>query len=118
MKRNEIEKYAEEVIPALPFDPEELHKVERRGFCAGASWRINSVWHRADEMPEVNRKVLAILEDDYPAIFELNNSGWENTVESFGITAWAYVDDLLPDTVDEILEANKDVLERIKEKGD
>lgn len=83
-------------------------------FILGAAWRINSVWHRADEEPEDNRVVLAIGEDDYPVICGPDNEEWEGSVESFGITAWAYVDDLLPDTFDDILEANKDVLERIK----
>ena len=69
-------------------------------------------------MPENGELVLAIGEDDYPVIYGPNNEEWDDTVRHFGITAWAYVDDLVPDTFDEILEANRDVLKRIKEKGD
>lgn len=95
-----------------------VHDQSYDSFIAGAAWRINSVWHRADERPEDNRAVLAIGEDDYPVIAGPNNEEWEGSAEHFGFTAWAYMDDLLPDTFDRILEANKDVLERIKEKGD
>ena len=84
----------------------------------GAMWRINSVWHGADEKPENDRMVLGIDNGSHPAICGPDNSGWEDTVRIFCITAWAYVDDLLPDTFDKILKDNKDVLERIKEKGD
>lgn len=80
--------------------------------------RINSVWHKANELPENDRMVLGIDDDSFSVICGPNNDGWNDTVKDLRITAWAYVDDLLPDTFDEILEANRDVLERIKEKGD
>ena len=79
----------------------------------GAAWRINSVWHRTDEKPEDRRAVLATTDDGIPVIGGPDNSKWEEIARKLGITAWAYVDDLLPDTFDEILKDNKDVLERI-----
>lgn len=62
--------------------------------------------------------MLAIADDGIPFIGGPDNSEWEEIARELGITAWAYVDDLVPDTFDDILEANKDVLKRIKEKGD
>ena len=82
----------------------------------GAAWYINSVWHGANELPEDELTVLAI--GDYPWILGPSKGGWEDAVTYYGIKAWAYVGDLLPGTFDEILKDNKDVLERIKEKGD
>lgn len=81
-------------------------------------WRINSVWHRTDEKPENDRMVLGIDNYSHPAILGPDNSGWEETAKIFCVTEWAYLDDLLPSNFNEILEANKDVLKRLKGKGD
>lgn len=90
----------------------------------GAMWRINSVWHRADEMPDekdANGKGVLFMDSDGSLFHGAASNwlfSWNDLVNEIDLTAWAYVDDLLPDTFDEILEANKDVLKRIKEKGD
>ena len=67
------------------------------GFVLGAEWRINSVWHDANEMPE---KKFALVEYDcFP-----KGHGYlvvpdaREVIES--ITRWAYMDDLIPDTED------------------
>lgn len=53
------------------FDPDEilparaghLVNLERRGFIAGAQWRINSVWHTTADKPDFMRQCLLYLRD-------------------------------------------------------
>ena len=45
-----------------------------------------------------------------------NHDGWEDTVNDLHIMAWAYFNDLIPTPFNEIIEANKDVLQRLKDK--
>lgn len=120
MTANEIERAAKETIvprPGTEKDGKTLAAL-REGFKIGALYMRNAPWHYADERPENDRAVLGVDNYSHPVICGPNNSEWENTVESFGLTAWAYTDDLLPSTFNEKLEANKDVLKRLKEKGD
>lgn len=66
----------------------------RMGFIVGANWRINSVWHSSDEMPE---KKFALVE--YPCFPK--GHGYlvvpdpREVLES--ITRYAYIEDLMPD---------------------
>ena len=83
-------------------------------FVQGAEWRINSVWHDwKDEQPECGKHAVT---DEWIDFIAKDEKDLKRIVKSYGNGKWAYVDDLLPDTFDEILEANRDVLERIKEK--
>lgn len=85
-------------------------------FRAGAEWRINSAWHDWKyEQPECEKHAVT---DEWIDFIAKDEKDLKRIVKSYGNGKWAYVDDLLPDTFDEILEANMDVLERIKEKGD
>lgn len=67
-----------------------------RAFKAGASWRINSVWHTMYEMPKqgltscVNDNGCALICG--PNYYEFKNAAME-----LGFTRWAYVSDLLPE---------------------
>ena len=74
-------------------------KTEIYAFMAGAEWRINSVWHGKEEIPEVSRPVLA--ESIYAdkrikhKVFILDYApDWK---EKTTIVRWAYVSDLLPE---------------------
>ena len=88
-------------------------------FKAGAGWQAKqSPWISVEErLPEKNTVVLTRGAYGF-LICQLSSLGeWETGAnvnkERLGITHWMPIP-----SFDEILEANKDVLERIKEKGD
>lgn len=102
-----IEKIPESFDPdeILPARAGHLVNLERRGFIAGAQWRINSVWHDASERPEVNKRVLVEFFNKYgnyvyyrlkafkPA--QLKHWGIEMAFLD-KIIRWTYIEDLLP----------------------
>lgn len=65
-------------------------------FLSGAQWRINSVWHKAEDLPKNNKMLIAIDKDERPLLCGPFNKDWKDTVRYFGITIWAYVEDLIP----------------------
>lgn len=90
-----------------------------QGFIAGAEWQSKqSPWISVKErLPENNTVVLTRGAYGF-LICRLSSLGeWETGAnvnkERLGITHWMPIP-----SFDDILEANKDVLERIKEKGD
>lgn len=90
-----------------------------QGFIAGAEWQSKQLpWISVKErLPENNTVVLTRGAYGF-LICQLSTLGeWETGAnvneERLGITHWMSIP-----SFDEILEANKDVLERIKEKGD
>lgn len=69
------------------------------GFIKGASWRINSVWHRTNERPENGRLILCIRGGGALALISgPNNSQFCKYSYEYGFEYWAYVEDLLPNT--------------------
>lgn len=96
-----------------------MHKQSYESFISGAEWQSKqSPWINVKErLPENNTVVLT--RGDYGfLICRLSSLGeWETGAnvnkERLGITHWMPIP-----SFDEILEANRDVLERIKEKGD
>lgn len=137
-------KYADEIYD--PADRGILYRETQDDFIAGAKWHAKqspwiSVEERLPEKPEYDW-VLVIVRDKrdgfigIPQIGELRSDGfWHtvtsdsfntpdfrriyNTTDALGeilkqeVVAWTPIP-----SFDEILEANRDVLERIKEKGD
>ena len=100
--------------------------IYKSGFKDGAEWRAKqSSWISVEErLPEPGKEVLLYVKNSIQhyvigwlrrnkgynkGMWALSN-GW---VEDKDITHWMYIP-----SFDEILEANRDVLERIKEKGD
>lgn len=91
-------------------------------FKAGADWQAKqSPWHDTTEKPVQGKLCLVEYKDPNGEIrvrldkhcgFE-----WKEMCHYDRILRWAYVDDLKPPTFDQIIEANKDVLQRMKEKG-
>lgn len=68
----------------------------RDGFKAGAEWRINSVWHGIDDVPELKRVILVIT-DGMIITSEIHFvSTWESLRKNGKNVIWAYVDDLRP----------------------
>lgn len=137
-------KYADEIYD--PADRGILYRETQDDFIAGAKWHAKqsqwiSVEERLPEKPEYDW-VLVIVRDKrdgfigIPQIGELRSDGFWHTVtsDSFNTTDFRRIyntTDALGEflkqevvawlpipSFDEILEANRDVLERIKEKGD
>ena len=87
----------------------------RVGFMAGAKWQRNHVWRNVLQSPSDGEMVIAMLEVG-PLVCGPNHNDWKQAVDELGIIAWAYFNDLIPTSFNEIIEANKDVLQRLKEK--
>lgn len=95
----------------------------KEGFIAGAEWQSKqSPWITVKErLPEAFKLKLILLKDGQVRIASINfqiTCFWydRETNESFDledVVAWMPIP-----SFDEILEANRDVLERIKKKGD
>ena len=89
----------------------------KEGFIAGAEWHAKqSLWINVEErLPDYEGKVLVLYEyEGEMQIQELFYIGEKIMVfGSSEVLAWMPIP-----SFDEILEANRDVLERIKEKGD
>lgn len=95
-----------------------------KGFINGANWRVNSVWHDMYDVPEQGKDCLVEYIDGYNIpgirIDKRTSYEWVNACHYDKIKRWAYIKDLLPSapSFDEILNDNKDVLKRLKEKGE
>ena len=96
-----------------------MYKQSYESFISGAEWQSKqSPWISVKErLPENNTVVLTRGAYGF-LICQLSSLGeWETGAnvnkERLGITHWLPIP-----SFDEILEANRDVLERIKEKGD
>ena len=94
-------------------------RLVKEAFRQGAEWQSKqSPWISVNErLPEVGEHVLTKGAYGFLICYFSSLGEWETGAnvykERLGITHWM----LIP-SFDEILEANRDVLERIKEKGD
>lgn len=69
-------------------------------FLDGARWRIDSVWHDTTQQPQDGK--LLLCQGDYGIfIGGPDNKDFSRTIETFHITQWAYIADLLPDRKEE-----------------
>jgi hypothetical protein len=100
-----------------PTDRGILYRETQDDFIAGAKWQAKqSPWISVeDRLPDYLEKVLVLYE--YKGEIQIQQSSYLGEKDwKFGsnkILAWLPIP-----SFDEILEANRDVLERIKEKGD
>lgn len=92
MKREDIEKVADE-FANKEYEISDIDRIPLyKGFYHGAEWRINSVWHNSKtEVPDVNTIVLVEKEDGsiwkYKVFAKSQMLGWKR---------WAYIKDLIP----------------------
>lgn len=92
MKREDIEKMADE-FANKEYEISDIDRIPLyKGFYHGAEWRINSVWHNSKtEVPDVNTIVLVEKEDgsiwQYKVFAKSQMLGWKR---------WAYIKDLIP----------------------
>lgn len=106
------------------YDPDDrgiLYRDTQKDFIAGAEWHAKqSPWIRVeDKLPSLNQKVIVYngkqvymshrTEKDYAK----DTNSFLYGLQTYNVVAWMPIP-----SFDETLEANRDVLERIKEKGD
>ena len=98
--------------------PHVIETYMRKVFASGVEWqKTQSPWISVKEqLPETNDgqslyEVVVVTSDR--RFLVVVNIEVEHLVGLFGVTHWMPIP-----SFDEILEANRDVLERIKEKGD
>ena len=102
LTKEDVNKAAEEY--AWRGDMYDLHTA----FKVAAEWRINSVWHDANEKPNYGSDVIALDHDNVPVygtfkdddnygeyIYHCHSFNCE-IFEYEYVTKWAYIDDLLP----------------------
>ena len=101
MKREDIEKVADE-FANKEYEISDIDRIPLyKGFYHGAEWRINSVWHDASEVPEEHRFCLYILKDGtYGCGYyhKEDNSIWYSRFTN--IVKWAYFQDITPNMED------------------
>ena len=86
--------FADKEYEISDIDRDPLYK----GFYHGAQWRINSVWHDAQEEP-CNGKTLIVETKNYGIFIagpNIDTKDYECLKKEFDINRWVYVRDLLP----------------------
>lgn len=66
-----------------------------KGFVEGSDWSIESAYHQPGDIP-IDDEMILCETKVYPMIAGPNHENFNETVEHFGITRWAYTKDLLP----------------------
>lgn len=66
-----------------------------KGFVEGSDWSIETAYHQPGDIP-IDGEVLLCETKCGPMICGPCNEGFNETVEHFGITRWAYAKDLMP----------------------
>ena len=92
MNREQLEESAKQ-YGLVNFKPDEA-EAAKRGFKAGAEWRIDVVWHNMNEKPNGRFVILADFgQEEYS--LGINLEGIESAKR------WAYISDLLPERKEE-----------------
>lgn len=66
-------------------------------FMEGANWRINSVWHNANETPDTDKgDLLVIVKDAFGEDVYVRQNAYY--VLKYSCVKWAYIKDLIPNT--------------------
>lgn len=78
-------------------------------FKAGAAWQRNHVWHDESKRPVPGKRIV-ILSVTGAVISTETELLIRKLFNTFLVKLWAYLDDLLPTSFDDILEANKNDL--------
>ena len=100
MTKEDIEKAAVDscVFENSIFNPE-LTPYYEQGFIEGAEWRINSVWHDINEIPEDGRIIVLLGKYGTMLIYGPNMMYYkEAVIADGGFLKWAYKEDLIPNT--------------------
>lgn len=100
MKKEDIEKAAQDYDDGLIYSSVKEQCDLIKAFKAGAEYRINSVWHNADEVPKEKGYILVEVNGSQPifVIWNINviPTNWDKIVKENNVAKWAYVKDLIP----------------------
>lgn len=66
-----------------------------QAFEDGAEWRINSVWHNKEEIPDLSQDILIIFKNEICTIL-IGAVHTLSELKHYDYTNWAYVKDLIP----------------------
>ena len=98
MTREQIEKAAKET---LVNEPVEIQATKvgafQRGFVAGAEWRINSMWHPTNELPQHSGYLAVSMGNGLTEVIHYTAGIGFHEMALKGYTLWAYVSDLIPE---------------------
>ena len=107
MTREQIEKAAGEYSGSvLGFKDNPVVMNNHKAFMDGAQWRINSVWHDADEEPEQEDEPILVEYEDWGiegSDYTVCDDIWDYRIRLkrdgayCTILRWAYMKDLIPD---------------------
>lgn len=99
MKREDIEKAAQDYEDDLIYSGLSEQCDVQRAFLKGADWRINSVWHDVNEIPEDGRIIVLLGKYGTILIYGPNMMYYKEAVIADGeFLKWAYKEDLIPNT--------------------
>lgn len=94
------ERAAEEAANRIESKDESIQDLARNCFIEGAVWAVQSVWHKADEMPDRGTTVVIVTGKGAVTTWNAQDSGQMGAVFSeFNVAKWAYIGDLIPKTV-------------------
>ena len=102
MTREQIEKAGRDYaldqlgIVGLPGRAEAM-----KAFISGAQWRINSVWHSTDKLPQHSGYLVVLMENRLMEVIHYTVGIGFHEMTLKGYTSWAYVSDLLPERKEE-----------------
>lgn len=96
MNREQLEESAKQ-YGLVNFKPDDA-EAAKRGFMAGANWRINLAWHDVEEKPNGMFVIIIDFGDEIGA----EEFGLGMTADDLiGAKRWAYISDLLPERKEE-----------------
>lgn len=99
MKREDIEKAGMRYIAQSENDYIPEVSGVKDAFVVGANWRINSVWHDINEIPEDGRIIVLLGKYGTMIIYGPNMMYYkEAVIADGGFLKWAYKEDLIPNT--------------------
>ena len=111
MTREQIEKAAGEYSGSvLGFKDNPVVMNNHKAFMDGAQWRINSVWHDADEEPEQEDEPILVEYEDWGiegSDYTVCDDIWDYRIRlkrdgaDCTILRWAYMKDLIPERKEE-----------------
>lgn len=98
MEKEDIEKAADEYTNDVCRSS--LHRCGLEQFCMvdfinGANWRINSVWHDANEMPDLGEAIIVEL---FGKVWDYGTYDVSDAIHPKA--KWAYMNDLIPSKED------------------
>ena len=98
MKRKDIEKAAGDYSgSSLGFTDNNSVMAKHKAFVDGAKWRINSVWHDINEIPEDGRIIVLLGKYGTMIIYGPNMMYYREAIIMDGwFLKWAYKEDLIP----------------------